>query len=47
MIVRQVSPWGAGWNTPTGAVAQMRRVDGHFRLTEVYFDPLRKRALAA
>jgi HSP20 family protein len=25
MIVRQVSPWGAGWNTPTGAVAQMRR----------------------
>jgi HSP20 family protein len=25
MIVRQVSPWGTGWNTPTGAVAQMRR----------------------
>ena len=25
MIVRQVSPWGAGWNTPTAAVAQMRR----------------------
>jgi len=25
MIVRQVSPWGAGWNTPTSAVAQMRR----------------------
>jgi HSP20 family protein len=25
MIVRQVSPWGVGWNTPTAAVAQMRR----------------------
>ena len=25
MIVRQVSPWGAGWSTPTAAVAQMRR----------------------
>jgi HSP20 family protein len=25
MIVRQVSPWGAGWNTPTAAVAQVRR----------------------
>ena len=25
MIVRQVSPWGTGWNTPTAAVAQMRR----------------------
>ena len=25
MIVRQLSPWGPGWNTPTAAVAQMRR----------------------
>jgi len=25
MIVRHVSPWGAGWNMPTVAVAQMRR----------------------
>jgi HSP20 family protein len=25
MIVRQVSPWGVGWNAPTAAVAQMRR----------------------
>jgi type IV secretion system protein VirB11 len=28
-------------------VAQMRRVDGRFRMTEVWYDPLRKRALAA
>jgi HSP20 family protein len=25
MIVRQVSPWSLGWNTPTAAFAQMRR----------------------
>ena len=25
MLVRQVSPWGPGWNTPTATVAQMRR----------------------
>lgn len=25
MIVRQVSPWDPGWNTPPAAVAQMRR----------------------
>ncbi len=28
-------------------VVQMRRVDGRFRITEVWYDPLRKRALAA
>jgi type IV secretion system protein VirB11 len=28
-------------------VVQMRRVDGRFRMTEVWYDPLRKRALAA
>jgi type IV secretion system protein VirB11 len=28
-------------------VVQMRRVDGRFRVTEVWYDPLRKRALAA
>jgi type IV secretion system protein VirB11 len=28
-------------------VVQMRRVDGEFRVTEVWYDPLRKRALAA
>lgn len=27
-------------------VVQMRRVDGRFRMTEVYFDPVRKRASA-
>jgi type IV secretion system protein VirB11 len=27
-------------------VVQMRRVDGRFRITEVWYDPLRKRALA-
>jgi HSP20 family protein len=25
MIVRQVSPWGPGWNTPAAAVAKVRR----------------------
>jgi HSP20 family protein len=25
MIVRQLRPWGAGWNTPPATVAQMRR----------------------
>lgn len=25
MIVRQLSPWGPGWSTPTASVAQMRR----------------------
>jgi HSP20 family protein len=25
MIVRQVSPWSLGWNTPSAAFAQMRR----------------------
>jgi HSP20 family protein len=25
MIVRQLSPWGPGWNTPPATVAQMRR----------------------
>jgi HSP20 family protein len=25
MIVRQLSPWGPGWNTPSSTVAQMRR----------------------
>jgi type IV secretion system protein VirB11 len=28
-------------------VVQLRRVDGRFRMTEVWYDPLRKRALAA
>lgn len=28
-------------------VVQMRRIDGRFRVTEVWYDPLRKRALAA
>ncbi|MGE5564989.1 MAG: P-type DNA transfer ATPase VirB11 [Parcubacteria group bacterium] len=28
-------------------VVQMRRVEGRFRMTEVWYDPLRKRALAA
>lgn len=28
-------------------VVQMRRVDGRFRMTEVWYDPLRKRTLAA
>ena len=28
-------------------VVQMRRIDGRFRMTEVWYDPLRKRALAA
>ena len=28
-------------------VVQMRRVDGRFRITEVWYEPLRKRALAA
>lgn len=28
-------------------VVQMRRVDGRFRISEVWYDPLRKRALAA
>jgi type IV secretion system protein VirB11 len=28
-------------------VVQMRRVGGQFRMTEVWYDPLRKRALAA
>jgi type IV secretion system protein VirB11 len=28
-------------------VVQMRRVDGRFRVTEVWYEPLRKRALAA
>jgi type IV secretion system protein VirB11 len=28
-------------------VVQMRRVEGQFRVTEVWYDPLRKRALAA
>jgi hypothetical protein len=25
MIVRQLKPWGAGWNTQGNALAQMRR----------------------
>lgn len=25
MIVRQLSPWGPGWSTPTATAAQMRR----------------------
>ena len=25
MLIRQVSPWGPAWNTPTATVAQMRR----------------------
>ena len=25
MIVRQLSPWGTGWSTPTATAAQMRR----------------------
>jgi hypothetical protein len=25
MIVRQLSPWGPSWSTPTASVAQMRR----------------------
>jgi type IV secretion system protein VirB11 len=28
-------------------VVQMRKIDGRFRMTEVHYDPLRKRALAA
>ena len=28
-------------------VVQLRRVDGRFRMTEVWYDPLRKRALVA
>jgi type IV secretion system protein VirB11 len=28
-------------------VVQLRRIDGRFRMTEVWYDPLRKRALAA
>jgi type IV secretion system protein VirB11 len=28
-------------------VVQMRRVEGRFRITEVWYEPLRKRALAA
>jgi type IV secretion system protein VirB11 len=28
-------------------VVQMRRIDGRFRMIEVWYDPLRKRALAA
>jgi type IV secretion system protein VirB11 len=27
-------------------VVQMRRVEGEFRVTEIWYDPLRKRALA-
>lgn len=28
-------------------VVQMRRIDGRFRMTEVWYEPVRKRALAA
>jgi type IV secretion system protein VirB11 len=28
-------------------VVQMKRIDGRFRITEVWYEPLRKRALAA
>lgn len=33
-------------HTLVDIVVQLRRIDGHFRMTEVWYDPLRKRALA-